>query len=108
MALAPNPPEQDQMPGVIRLTGHGTTATAGDLRSELVLARGGAGTVIDASEMHSVGQAVLQVLVAARNDALVHSRPFHFARTSDAFAERATRCQLADLIGMAAGKETAQ
>jgi anti-anti-sigma regulatory factor len=106
MALAHNPPEHDHVSDVIRLTGHGTTATAEDLRSELVLAIGGAGTVIDASEMHSVGQAVLQVLVAARNDALLHGRSFHFATTSDAFAERATRCQLTDLIGMDTGKET--
>lgn len=108
MTLTPNPPETDHVPGVIRLTGHGTTVTAEDLRSELVLASDCAGTAIDASEMHSVGQAVLQVLVAARNDALLHAQPFHFTATSDAFAERVNRCQLAESIGMDAGKETAQ
>jgi len=108
MTLMPNPPECDHVPGVIRLTGHGTTVTAEDLRTDLVLASDCAGTAIDASEMQSVGQAVLQVLVAARNDALLHAQPFHFTATSDAFAERVTRCQLIESIGMDAGKETAR
>ncbi len=108
MTLAPNQPEPAHVPGVIRLTGHGTTVTADDLRTELVLASDCAGTAIDASEMQSVGQAVLQVLVAARNDALLHAQPFHFTATSDAFAERVTCCQLAESIGMDAGKETAR
>ena len=108
LTLTRNPPEADHAPGVIRLTGHGTTATAEDLRSELVLASDGAGTAIDASEMYSVGQAVLQVLVAAHNDALLHGRPFHFTATSDAFADRVTCCLLAELIGMDARRGTAQ
>ncbi len=108
MTLTPSPPESDHVPGVIRLTGHGTTVTADDLRTELVLASDCAGTVIDASELHSVGQAVLQVLVAARNDALLHAQPFRFAATSEAFAERVNSCRLADSIGMEAGKEIAR
>jgi anti-anti-sigma regulatory factor len=108
MTFAPNPPEPDHVPSVIRLTGHATTATAEDLRSKLVLASDCAGTSIDASEIYSVGQAVLQVLVAARNNALRHGQPFHFTATSDAFADRVACCLLAELIGMDAGRETAQ
>jgi len=108
VTFAPNPPEPDHLPDVIRLTGHGTTETAEDLRGELLLASNCAGTAIDASEMYSVGQAVLQVLVAARNDALLHDRPFHFTATSDAFADRVTCCLLAELIGTDARRETAQ
>jgi anti-anti-sigma regulatory factor len=93
-------------PGRIRLTGHGSTVTANDLRAELVSAADcAAGTSIDASELLSVGQAVLQLLIAARADATLHNHPFHFTGASTAFADRVIGCQLAETIGLNAGKE---
>lgn len=117
MTLTPNPPEAsepqlepvavaDSVPGVIKLTGHATTVTAEGLRAELVLAaEGAATTAIDASELLSVGQAVLQLLIAAREDAVQHDHPFHFTGASAAFSERVLGCQLAESIGLTAGKE---
>lgn len=93
-------------PGMIRLTGHGTTVTAGELCAELVLAADSAPTTaIDASELLSVGQAVLQLLIAAREDAVQNDHPFHFTGVSAAFSERVLGCQLAESIGLVAGKE---
>lgn len=93
-------------PGVIRLTGHASTVTAEALRAELVLAAdSAASTAIDASELLSVGQAVLQLLIAAREDALQHDHPFDFTGASAAFSERVIGCQLAEVIGLSAGKE---
>jgi anti-anti-sigma regulatory factor len=110
MTLTLNPPdtspESEADPGVIRLTGHGTTVTAGDLRAELVHAADCApATAIDASDLLSVGQAVLQLLIAAREDAVRNDHPFHFTGASAAFSERVLGCQLAESIGLSAGKE---
>lgn len=103
----PDPlPEADADPGMIRLTGHGTTVTAENLRTGLVLAADCAeATEIDASEMLSVGQAVLQLLIAARNDAVLRDHPFHFTGASAAFSERVIGCRLAESIGLRAGKD---
>ncbi|WP_404367779.1 STAS domain-containing protein [Sphingomonas sp. MMS24-J45] len=123
MTLTPNPPDllpeleepaatvvvplaDVTDPGVIRLTGHGATVTAEALRAELVLAADtAASTSIDASELLSVGQAVLQLLIAAREDALQNDHPFEFIGASAAFSERVIGCQLAEVIGLSAGKE---
>ena len=106
MTLTLSQPDPVPEPGVIRLTGHGSTVTAEDLRAELVLAAdSGSMTSIDASELLSVGQAVLQLLIAARQDAALHNHPFHFTGASAAFAERVVGCQLAESIGLDAGKE---
>ena len=123
MTLTPNPPDlaiatdgteaaavvpsmAATDPGTIVLTGHATTVTAEAIRAELMLAADCASaTAIDASELLSVGQAVLQLLIAAREDALQNDHLFHFTGASAAFSERVVGCQLAEAIGLEAGKE---
>ena len=87
--------------GPIRLPAHGTTVTAEDLRVRLVLAADLHGRVdIDASEVESVGQAVLQLLVAARAEAENCGHLYSINDPSPAFVERVTACRLADAIGL--------
>ncbi len=88
----------------LRLPAHGTTVTAEDVRVRLVLAADLDGAmVIDASQVESVGQAVLQTLVAARNEALLTGQTFTIANPSPAFIDRVTRWNLADAIGLSSG-----
>ncbi|MBO9623705.1 MAG: STAS domain-containing protein [Sphingomonas sp.] len=88
----------------LRLPAHGTTVTAEDLRVRLVLAADFDDVLeIDASEVESVGQAVLQLLVAARAEAAGNGQPFRITNPSPAFVDRVTRCQLADVIGLETG-----
>jgi anti-anti-sigma regulatory factor len=98
MQSQPNP-APDERP--LRLPVHGTTVTAEDLRVRLVLAADFDGeTVIDASEVESVGQAVLQLLIAARAEAERNQQPFAIVSPSNAFVERVIACRLADAIGL--------
>ena len=55
---------------------------------------------IDASEVENVGQAVLQLLIAARAEAERNEQPFAIVNPSTAFVERVTACRLADAIGL--------
>jgi anti-anti-sigma regulatory factor len=89
---------------VLRLPAHGTTVTAEDLRVRLVIAADTDDTIeVDASEVESVGQAVLQLLVAARAEAASAGQTFRIVNPSNAFVERVTSCQLADAIGLHSG-----
>ncbi|CAN5518821.1 hypothetical protein BH10PSE14_BH10PSE14_24100 [soil metagenome] len=109
MTLTHSQPDPALDPGVIRLVGHGSTVTAEDLRTQLVLASDLAeSTAIDASETLSVGQAVLQLLIAARHEAGLRNQPFHFTGASVAFSDRVQGCQLADAIGLETGKDISQ
>jgi anti-anti-sigma regulatory factor len=88
----------------LRLPAHGTTVTAEDLRVRLVLAADFDDTVeIDASEVESVGQAVLQLLVAARAEAAGTGHGFRIVNPSPAFIDRVSRCRLAEAIGLETG-----
>lgn len=88
----------------LRLPAHGTTVTAEDLRVRLVLAADHDDAVeVDASDVESVGQAVLQLLVAARTEAEANGHPFRILNPSQAFVERVTSCRLADAIGLETG-----
>lgn len=109
MNSTPNPPEQNtpapasqgktQEP--IALPANGTTATAEELRIQLVLALDGqAPAQIDASEVENAGQAVLQLLVAAQSEARSAGRPLTFTNPSAAFRDRVERCRLTDQIGL--------
>ncbi|WP_033921502.1 STAS domain-containing protein [Sphingomonas sp. 37zxx] len=109
MTLTLSPPDPDAEPGVICLSGHGTTVTAVDLQAQLIAAADTVdGTAIDASSLLSVGQAVLQLLIAARQEAIEQDQDFRFVGVSDAFSERVSGCQLAEAIGLEAGKELSQ
>lgn len=88
----------------LRLPAHGTTVTAEDLRVRLVLAADLDDAIeIDASEVESVGQAVLQLLVAARAEAAGAGQAFRIVSPSPAFTDRVTRCQLAATLGLETG-----
>lgn len=100
--------QSQQLPDVeeraLRLPAHGTTVTAEDLRVRLVLAADLDDAIeIDASEVESVGQAVLQLLVAARTEAASNGLEFRIANPSPAFVDRVNRCQLAAAVGLETG-----
>lgn len=89
----------------LRLPAHGTTVTAEDLRVRLVLAFDFDDAIeIDAADVESVGQAVLQLLVAARAEARRNDHDFRIANPSPAFVDRVTRCRLADALGLETGE----
>ena len=90
----------------LRLPAHGTTVTAEDLRVRLVLATDLDGVIeVDASEVESVGQAVLQLLVAAHTEAKANGQRFAITHPSPAFVDRVARCRLSDAIGLELQKE---
>lgn len=93
--------------GTISLDGHGATVTAEDLRNQLIMAADHAmATEIDASGTLSVGQAVLQLLIAARAEAAQRDHDFIYTGASAAFRDRVVGCRLADAIGLEIGKDT--
>ncbi|OWK33101.1 STAS domain-containing protein [Sphingomonas mucosissima] len=104
-----SPLDAPQDAGPIRLLAHNSTVAAEDLRVRLVLAADFQGRIeVDASEVESVGQAVLQLLIAARIDAEQNGMPFEILNPSRAFVERVTACCLADAIGLATEKDVFQ
>ncbi|CAH0356129.1 MAG: STAS domain-containing protein [Pseudomonadota bacterium] len=92
--------------GTIRLHGHVSTVAAEDLRNQLIMAADHSGTTaIDASEVVSIGQAALQLLIAAKREATERDHDLHYTGASAAFRERVDACQLADAIGFETGKD---
>ena len=96
------PPQPDpEFEGPIRVPAHCSTVVADDLRVRLVLASDLSDTIaIDASDVESVGQAVLQLLIAARVEAEAGGGSILIDRPSLAFVDRITRCGLAEAIGL--------
>ena len=100
-SILPLPEAEDRS---LRLPAHGTTVTAEDLRTSIVLAADLDDAIeIDASQVESVGQAVLQVLVAARNEARANGQRFAITNPSPAFRERVASCRLAEAVGLETG-----
>ena len=109
MNSTPSPSDPTMETGPIRLPVHGTTVTAEDLRIRLVLAADFEGrTEVDASDVESVGQAVLQLLVAARREATQSGQEFTINNPSPAFVQRVVASRLADAIGLETEKGTLQ
>ncbi len=97
MSSMQSPPEER----TLRLPAHGTTVIAEDLRVRLVLSADlDDEMIVDASEVESVGQAVLQLLVAARAEAQRNGQPFTIANPSPAFADRVAACRLGSALGL--------
>jgi anti-anti-sigma regulatory factor len=97
----PSPPDFAVEERSLRLPANGTTVIAEDLRVRLVLAADlDEEIVVDASEVENVGQAVLQLLVAARAEAERSGQQFFIANPSRAFSERVSACRLADALGL--------
>lgn len=96
--MASHSGEEDR---AVKLPAHSTTVTAEDLRVRLVLASDFDGAMeVDASGVESVGQAVLQLLVAAKAEADTQGQPFVIHNPSSAFVGRVTACGLAPAIGL--------
>ncbi|HEU0066189.1 MAG TPA: STAS domain-containing protein [Sphingomonas sp.] len=85
----------------LRLPAHCTTVTAEDIRVRLVLAADLDTSIqVDASDVESVGQATLQLLVAARTEARANGQIFSIVAPSSAFVQRVVACRLAEAIGL--------
>jgi len=90
----------------LRLPVNGNTVAAEDLKVRLVLAADLDEEMrIDASQVESVGQAVLQLLVAAGAEAERRSLNFEITNPSAAFVERVAGCGLAETLGLQTGKD---
>lgn len=91
------------------LPANAATTTAEELRNQLVCAAelGGA-TVIDASAVQTIGQAVLQLLVATRRSAVADGKPCDIIGASPALLAIASACCLAQELGFDTGKALAQ
>ena len=101
MTSTPSPSELT-LERPLRLPAHCTTVAAEELRVQLVLAADLDGAIeVDASEVESIGQASLQLLVAARVEMTGAGQRFAILDPSPAFSDRVTRCRLADALGLA-------
>jgi anti-anti-sigma regulatory factor len=90
----------------LRLPVHGNTMAAEDLKVRLVLAADLDEQMhIDASQVESVGQCVLQLLLAAHAEAERQSLEFEITNPSPAFVERVVGCGLARMLGPETGKD---
>ncbi len=84
------------------------TVAAEDLQVRLVLAADHDNEVrIDASAVDNVGQAVLQLLLAAKREADAGGQPFTIERPSIAFTERVDACRLSEALGLDLQKDAA-
>ena len=87
--------------GPVPFPPHGTTVLAEDLRVRLVLASDVDGdVVVDGSEVESIGQAVLQLLIAAREEADRNGNSFSIANPSQPLRQRLSACGLSTLFGL--------
>lgn len=98
VSAPPDDPIEDRS---LRLPAHCTTVTAEDLRVRLVLAADLDGRIeIDASQVESIGQAVLQLLLAARVETQRAAQSFAILQPSAAFLDRVRGCSLAQSLGL--------
>ena len=96
-----SPPDVSGAAATIRLPAMGTTVAAEELHRALLAAgRGTAPIAVDASDVESVGQAVLQLLVAHAAASRSLGRPFAITNPSRAFTDRVVASQLAGAIGL--------
>ena len=109
MNSMPSLPDAQADEPPIRLPANANTVAAEDLQVRLVLAADRLAPIrVDASDVESVGQAVLQLLVAARVEAIAQDLVFEITGASDAFVSRAAACCLAEPLGLALPEELTQ
>jgi anti-anti-sigma regulatory factor len=90
---------------IVILPANGMTVMAEELRNQLVCAAEISGsTMIDGAAVQTIGQAVLQLLVAARCDAIAAKNRFEIIRPSEALLRTAQACCLTEAIGLESGK----
>ena len=103
MNLPPSLPEASHP---ILLPANCNTAAAEELQVRLVLsADAGQGTRVDASGVEMLGQACLQLLLAARHAALQANTEFDLLQPSPAFLDWVKRCCVGDALGLAVASE---
>ena len=87
--------------GPVALPPHGSTVVAEDLRVRLVMACDGDGDiVVDGSEVESIGQAVLQLLIATREEADRNGDVLTIANPSRPLRQRLSACGLGAMFGI--------
>jgi anti-anti-sigma regulatory factor len=85
----------------VALPPHGSTVVAEDLRVRLVMACDGDGdVVVDGSDVESIGHAVLQLLIATREEADRNGAAFSIANPSAPLRQRLSACGLSALFGL--------
>ena len=100
MNSTPSSPEPTLLPPA------GTLGAAEELQPLLVLAADrGEALHLDASAVEHVGQAMLQLLVAARIEAEANGLQFRFVDPSTPFRERVSACRLEAALGLAPATE---
>jgi anti-anti-sigma regulatory factor len=107
------PPPESAAPSadpVVHLPAHCQTVVAAELRDRLIEAADAGGPIeVDASAVASIGQAVLQLLVAAKaeSDADGATR-LAIIHPSQAFVERVAACSLGESLGQTYKEESLQ
>jgi two-component system chemotaxis response regulator CheY len=91
----------------VALPAHCGTAAAADLREGLLRPAEAGAVRVDASAVASLGQAVLQLLLAARRTAEAGSLPFEIGSPSAALSDTLARCGLADALQPLAARSAA-
>lgn len=95
--------------GRLRLPPNVTTLMAEDLRAGLVLAADHESAIlINASETVNIGQAALQLLIAARQEADRLNIPFEIENAQAPLIARLDALGLADILGLTGKGETVQ
>ena len=93
----------------LQLPARCTSSVAEDLRVRLVLAIDlDHEIIIDASEVETLGQAVLQLLLAAHAEADAAGQRFLITSPSRSFSERVAACGLADVLGIPLEEDLSQ
>ena len=107
MTLQPNlPDDAAEATDTIVLPVNGTTVTAEELKVRLVLAADtGGATTIDASQVESAGQAMIQLLIAGYAEAQAKGHPFTIINPSPAFTARIEALGLAGPLGLVTEEE---
>jgi len=96
-----SPPDAEAEVDAVRLPAMGTTVAAEDLHHALLAAgQEPAPIVVDASGVESVGQAVLQLLVAHAAASRALGRTFTVRDPSAAFIDRVVSSRLASAVGL--------
>jgi anti-anti-sigma regulatory factor len=109
MTSTPSLPDPAGAGQPIVLPANGTTVAAEDLQARFVHAADAhADMTIDASQVENVGQAMLQLLVAARAHAQAEGLHFAINAPSEAFLARVAACRLGEPLGLEMEKEREQ
>lgn len=102
----PPSPEPDTAPALIVLPTNLGTGAAEELQTRLVLTLDQSDELtVDASQVETVGQSALQLLVAARRTAVAQGGFVTFINPSPALRARVESCQLTAALGLESFEE---